>query len=300
MNDESSNAPEASEEAPPESEETGPRAGERLRDARREQQISVLEVAKELHLDENKVRALERNEFDRLGAPVFAKGHLRKYAELVSVDEADVMDDYYTLTRATDPPPVVVSGKRPPREFSPGPIIAILILFAFVIFAYWWFVLRTPGDEPAPQAETPTAPESQAVIDQPTETASEIAAEESPAAEIEESVADEVAESPVDTAPEPAPEPVRETVLDDGTVALELTFSGDCWTEISDADGRRLYFGMGRAGATANLSGVAPISVLFGNADNVAMRVDGNSYRLPEPSTASRSVRLTIVDSSSS
>ncbi len=58
----------------------GPMAGERLRQARHEQQISVLEVAKELHLDEPKVRALERNEFDVLGAPVFAKGHLRKYA----------------------------------------------------------------------------------------------------------------------------------------------------------------------------------------------------------------------------
>ena len=61
-------------------------AGERLAIARREQQIPVIEIAKELHLDEPKVRALERNEFDVLGAPVFAKGHLRKYAQLVDVD----------------------------------------------------------------------------------------------------------------------------------------------------------------------------------------------------------------------
>ena len=70
-----------------ESEESAPVAGERLAIARRELQISVLEIAKELHLDEAKVRALERNEFDVLGAPVFAKGHLRKYAELVHVAE---------------------------------------------------------------------------------------------------------------------------------------------------------------------------------------------------------------------
>ena len=36
----------------------GPLAGERLAAARREQQITVLEVAKELHLDEPKVMAL--------------------------------------------------------------------------------------------------------------------------------------------------------------------------------------------------------------------------------------------------
>ena len=47
-----------------ESEPQGPRGGERLAEARRERQIAVIEIAKELHLDEHKVRALERNEFD--------------------------------------------------------------------------------------------------------------------------------------------------------------------------------------------------------------------------------------------
>ena len=45
-----------------EAESSEPRCGELLAEARREQQITVLEVAKELHLDELKVRALERNE----------------------------------------------------------------------------------------------------------------------------------------------------------------------------------------------------------------------------------------------
>ena len=40
-------------------------AGERLAEARRDSQIGVIDIAKELHLDEHKVRALERNEFDR-------------------------------------------------------------------------------------------------------------------------------------------------------------------------------------------------------------------------------------------
>ena len=98
-----------------ENEEHGPRGGERLAEARRAQQISVLEVAKELHLDEHKVRALERNDFDVLGAPVFAKGHLRKYAQLVGVDEDDVFADYYRLTRQDVAPPIIV-GRRPRRS----------------------------------------------------------------------------------------------------------------------------------------------------------------------------------------
>ena len=43
-------------------ESSGPAAGERLAAARRELNISVDEIAKELHLDEAKVRALERND----------------------------------------------------------------------------------------------------------------------------------------------------------------------------------------------------------------------------------------------
>jgi transcriptional regulator with XRE-family HTH domain len=87
--------------------EGGPVGGERLKKARREHDISVRDVAKELHLDEYKVRALEKNEFDVLGAPVFAKGHLRKYAELVGVDTDDVMTDYYQMNRSAAAPPVV-------------------------------------------------------------------------------------------------------------------------------------------------------------------------------------------------
>ena len=67
----------------PDTDEEGPLGGERLRAARRANDISLRDIAKELHLDEGKVRALEQNDFDVLGAPVFAKGHLRKYAELV-------------------------------------------------------------------------------------------------------------------------------------------------------------------------------------------------------------------------
>ena len=66
-------------------ESNGPLAGQRLAIARRENDISIADISKELHLDEPKVQALEENLFDQLGAPVFAKGHLRKYAELVGV-----------------------------------------------------------------------------------------------------------------------------------------------------------------------------------------------------------------------
>ncbi len=137
----------------------GPVGGERLGAARRERQISVLEIAKELHLDEPKVRALERNEFETLGAPVFAKGHLRKYAHLVGVDEADVLADYHQLTRAASIPPVVSSRPKPRREMSPGPWIMLIVILVAVATAYWWFTSQPlTVDEPGESEPQEAAP----------------------------------------------------------------------------------------------------------------------------------------------
>lgn len=276
MSDEQDKPAEDRAEAEPE----GPRCGERLRDARRERQISVLEVAKELHLDEPKVRALERNEFETLGAPVFAKGHLRKYAALVGVDEDDVLTDYYQMTRQEKLPPVVVARRRMRQELSPGPWIAVIVVILVAAAGYWWFAvyssqLQIPATSTAdlPAEERSTAPEPE-IGDVPD-------AGESQAEAPTEAVAGDVEA--------PAPE-----ALADGEVRLSLSFSGDCWTEISDATGRRLFFEMGRAGRTIEVTGIAPFAVLFGNVDNVSVLVNGTDYPVTTTNPGSRTARLTI------
>jgi len=133
------------EEVTTNDEAVGPVCGERLAEARRKMQISVFEIAKELHLDDFKVRALESNEFDVIGAPVFAKGHLKKYAQLVKVDQADVLADYYQLERTTGMPLVLLRRTRPRQMISLGPWIAAVIVIAISSSGYWWF---TTGETP--------------------------------------------------------------------------------------------------------------------------------------------------------
>jgi cytoskeleton protein RodZ len=105
------------------------------------------DIAKELHLDEAKVQALEDNRFEVLGAPVFAKGYLRKYAELVSVPIDDVLADYYRLNRAVGAPPVVgPKRQRPPAEFSATPWIAGIVVLLVAAAATYWWLSRPPAD----------------------------------------------------------------------------------------------------------------------------------------------------------
>jgi cytoskeleton protein RodZ len=275
MSDEQDKPVEEQESA---AEPQGPRGGELLAEARREQQISVLDIAKELHLDEAKVRGLEQNEFDLLGAPVFAKGHLRKYAELVGIDPNDVLEDYYKMTRREALPPVVVARRRMRQEVSPGPWIAVIIVIIVAAAAYWWFALNS-AQQPAPAAEPQIEPQQSTVA--PADTAAESAP-----------IVVQAEPEPVIEQAEPR---AAEPPVADGEVTLSLTFSGDCWTEISDATGRTLFYGMGSDGDAVNLAGAAPFAVLFGNVDNVLVQVDGNDYPVSSSNPGSRMARLTIM-----
>lgn len=279
MGDENDNL----EETDREEESQGPLGGERLAEARREQQIAVIEIAKELHLDEYKVRALERNDFDVLGAPVFAKGHLRKYAQLVNVDQADVMADYYHLNRSAGALPVIPARRRQRRVMSPGPWIAAIVVIVIAATAYWWFAVRETAAPPPVTGEIAPLPlESEPADEQPPDVA--------------DAADDAVTEEPVDAEePEPAVVDVV-TATDSLEMNLSITYSGDCWTEITDASGRRLFFELGKAGRTVDLAGEAPFNVLFGNAANVSITVNGRSFDIPAADRRGRTARLTITD----
>jgi len=289
----------------PDADEVGPLGGERLRAARRANDISLRDIAKELHLDEGKVRALEQNEFDVLGAPVFAKGHLRKYAELVGVAEDDIMTDYYKMTRTTAAPPLVSPVRKRPRDINVVPwILGALIVVVVGAAAYWWFVQRTPEPASSRVATPPAVPASREV-ERPS------AAEETGAIEIVGADTEADAAVPAEDEPEEpmtsnenasveaqpvaveAPLPESQEVSVDAA-GIRLSFSGDCWTEVSDATGERLFYDLGAAGRVVSLSGEPPFRVILGDAENVSISVNGQEYPIPESARRGRLARLTI------
>ena len=274
-------------DTPQNDERQGPIGGERLAAARRAQQITVLEIAKELHLDEPKVRALERNDFDFIGAAVFAKGHLRKYAQLVKVDEADLMLDYYQLNRSAGAPQVVSTRPKPHRKTSPGPWIAAFIVIVIAISTYWWFASSSAAPE-RPVTGQITALPQESAADTLIETVATDAPDQANNTGQTEPETASLVESIDERTREPGGEPAA------AGLRMALFFTGECWTEVTDASGRRLFFDLGTAGRRVALSGEPPFNVLFGNVENVSVRVNGLPYNIPTAGRRGRTVRLTI------
>lgn len=282
-----------------------PVAGELLARARLARGISIQEIAKDLHLDEPKVHALEKNEFEALGAPVFAKGYLRKYAELVGVSEDDVIADYYRLNRSATAPPLVTKRPRPVGEFSAGPWIgglAVVLVLALCV-SWWlaygadWFAERrgAPVEGPLTTEDRERDAIAEPLVEAPEEASGGLPAPDAGPAAVENG-----------PTPDPGGDAARETAAQspparpatgvaDGHLGLRLAFNGDCWTEVTDANGRRLYFGLGTNGDEVSVSGQPPLNVLLGDSENVAVFVAGAAYPIPASARRGDTARLTLT-----
>lgn len=264
--------------------QAAPVAGQRLAIARRDRKLDIAAVADELHIDADKVRALEENRFDDLGASVYTKGYLRRYANFVGVPTDDIFAEYYELTRSEGVPPVVITRRRQPRDWSLGPwIVGVVVLAILGAIGYWWFSGAFSADEtPADSQSRPIVSKTDTVT-LPPATATEESFAEQP-------LTDDVQE--FDDADELLGEPLAEPVSQE--VSLALYYRGDCWTEVADATGRRLYYDLGKTGRTVELSGVAPITVLLGDSSQVAIEVNGRSFEIPPGSIEGSLARFQV------
>jgi cytoskeleton protein RodZ len=130
-----------------------PSPGGRLRAARERKGLTLIEVADALRLDHWLVEALERDDFAALGAPVFVKGHLRKYAALTGEPADDILLAYHQRAGVQEAPQLLDRAAllRPASVPSRGfPVAALLgvLLVGGAAGAWWWY--EQPVERPAP------------------------------------------------------------------------------------------------------------------------------------------------------
>lgn len=252
--------------------------GELLRTQREQRQLSVQQAAEDLHLDVRMVEALEANDFEALGPPVYAKGHLRKYAALLGLSPDLVMARYQMLAGAPPvivPIPMTTSAPRRRRRGGlasvPKPVVVVVVVvLLLVVAAVWWGVKSLL---PARHVQMPVT--AVPAVQEP-----EVAG--APEVTMSATGADATRPPPVvasgaSAAPGSQPEPAAAQA----DVTMRLEFTAPSWSEIYDGSGKRLMFDVGQPGQVRTLSGVAPLKVTLGVAAAANVMVNNRSIAVP-------------------
>ncbi|QQG29738.1 cytoskeleton protein RodZ [Pectobacterium carotovorum] len=77
--------------------------------------------------------------------------------------------------------------------------------------------------------------------------------------------------------------------------ALVMTFTADCWLEVTDASGKKLFSGMQRNGGTLNLDGQSPYKLKIGAPAAVQIQFQGKPVDLSRFVRSSQVARLTLT-----
>lgn len=299
--------------------DTGLSAGEQLKIARKERNLTVQQVGQALHLDTWILEALEENRFRDVGAPVFVKGHLRKYAAEVGVEQDALMEAYYRAEDTPEIPELVTDTLSRPQAERRGrwPVIAvsaIVVLLIILVSALWLrsdsfrlpgFGKPGPAGEQDPVAEVATAAQSAVnqqqvkLADLPADSQS-VATPEPPAENLDTAIGGSAATMPARaSSSETSDTPdqttsVGNTARNDGQLEMSISFTEDSWVEIYDASRRRLFFDLARAGTTRTVRGEPPLQVLLGNGNTARVRVDGEVWPIPAAARRGKTARFTV------
>lgn len=95
--------------------------GNKLKAAREKQKMTVSDVAKTIRAKTDYVVAIEKNEFHKLIAPVYARGFIKLYAQCVRLDAASLLHQFDAADNSAERP--VVKRDREPQDKKEAPVL---------------------------------------------------------------------------------------------------------------------------------------------------------------------------------
>jgi len=274
--------------------------GQMLRAAREAKAWKVEYVASQLKLSRRQIEALEADAFTELPGLTFVRGFVRNYARLLDVDADPILA---LLDRHASPdttfeikaPPLAklprAAGGYPGQRKPPYRLVlTVLGMVAFTLGGFAWFnyshvepeLQMTPATAPTPAVPQPEPVVAPIVPVAPaTEAASATPAPAEPVAGAETAATPVVAPSASSAPAAPVVDaaPAQQAVAAGGG-QLRLTFEGDSWVDIRDADGNKVVARLYRPGAEETLSGKPPFKLVIGNAAQVKLFYNGQPVDL--------------------
>lgn len=273
--------------------------GSRLRTAREARSMGVEQVAAQLRLDGNVIRAMEDDDFDALPSATFVKGYLRSYGRMLALDPEVLVNEYQVASGAQE-----VQLRVPAKPARDGSSInkwfwVVLILVSVLLLAWYW---SKPNEQPVSTdsltSDSSLMPTEEAINDEVFLSSDTDAGQADPVIEqllqgLQDPV-QEVVEAEQEIKPvvaEVAAEAKKQAKAEEAQVAevvsevaaadlVTITLIGvsDSWVSIRDARDNRVYRDMLKPGQRREVSGVAPLLVHLGFAPGVKVELDGKNY----------------------
>ncbi|WP_240207478.1 cytoskeleton protein RodZ [Vibrio sp. CyArs1] len=272
-------------------------AGTILKEKREALGLTQKQIADRLRLRVAIIQKIEANDFDGEQVATFTRGYLRSYAKAVGIDEKEILGaiEHHSEAQPSEQPMQSFSQKTNKEKHDSRIMKLTWGIFVVIIgiSSVWWLqsqqkdTLSEIADtsDPAFQVEEPASPQLTA---EP-----ELATVEDEVKTIDVSAIIETPEQTEEAATESVPETANNNVesvsadvavideqsqtaneqpkLIDGLTNLTMAFTGDCWIQVKDADGKTITTGIKKQGDNVNVNGKAPFKVILGAPEKVSM-----------------------------
>lgn len=243
------------------SDESKPVLGALLTQAREKQKLSIEDAASQLRLSVKQVIALEQDDFAVFASAMLAKGFIKNYARLLSLDSAPLIDAFLLLS----PPEVVQSiSYQPPSDnavlladHSKFWLIMLMVGALIASLVVWLIYANLKPAQDSPSTEISLV-----------EPASESAPSSPTLPEAALPAAERKAEAESVEVSKPA------------TANIKFTFTDSSWVSVQDKDGKTVLSKLAQKGSSEEAFGVPPLKVLIGNAAAATVLFEGKPVDL--------------------
>lgn len=265
--------------------------GGSLKSARIDQGMTVDQVAELLNLSTAIVECLETGQLEQLPNQIFAFGHLRSYGKLVNVDTEGARARPKVVQAVGDTLTKVPLWQRYESAFGQLGVVlgGVFVLVASYIFLFSQDLTSLSQHGSGAQSVTLAVDgRDQNAIDQ-------LKRREQSLVEISENGTQQVMQSELLMGEGVVSSVVPASLAAVGDL-LTVSFSGNCWVEVVDAEGKTLVASMKRANENLQLLGKAPFSVLLGFAPAAKLQYNGDPVEIARISS-NNSARILVGDS---
>ncbi|TXI48807.1 MAG: helix-turn-helix domain-containing protein [Lysobacter sp.] len=252
--------------------------GQRLRQAREDAGMSLAEAGAKLKMQTHVVDALEREDWGKLGAPVFIRGQLRSYAKLLGLPADAIVEN---VAMPSSRPAELVPQTYTPRmqrvaEQTKLRLVYVVLTAAIAVPV--WLATRSQ----------PSADDASVALDV-------APGEELP---IDAGVAPTSAHAPSPVVAEQRPLVASMTPMPQRPAAvaapdISVSFAGESWVKLTGPDGAVLEQALIQSGQQRNFAAGQIGKAVLGNATAVSVRVRGQPVDLT-PFVRANVVRFTV------